>query len=313
VTAAAVVLAVTSLLGCSQFSGLKAKMALKDANTAYAAADYRKAIPKYEEAISLDPTLTQAYFYVAHSYDNLYKPARKGEAANDEFLTKAIDGYKVAAEKSEDPKLKKLSLEYLVAAYRDKLEDPSLAEPVVERMIQMEPNEPTNYFALSKIYEDAGKYEEAEATLVKAREARPNDPTVYMQLAGYYNRQGEFDKTIEALEARASREPNNPESYYTIATYYWDKAFRDFRLKEPEKRTYVQKGIEASDRALKIKGDYMEALVYKGLLLRLAANMEKDRGRQEQYLKEADALRDRAKALQKAKSAGAGAGAGAGD
>ena len=27
----------------------------------------------------------------------------------------------------------------------------------------MEPNEPTNYFALSKIYEDAGKYEEAEA------------------------------------------------------------------------------------------------------------------------------------------------------
>ena len=180
-------------------------------------------------------------------------------------------------------------------------------------MIEMEPNEPTNYFALSKIYEDAGKYEEAEATLLKARDARPNDPTVYMQMAGFYNRQGQFDKTIESLEQRASREPNNPESYYTISTYYWDKAFRDFRLKEPEKREYVQKGIEASDRALKIKGDYMEAIVYKGLLLRLAANLEKDRGRQEQYLKEADQLRDKAKALQKAKSAGAGAGTGAGN
>ena len=209
--AAAAGLAVTALLGCSQFSGLKAKMALKDAKAAYGAQDYRKAIPKYEEAISLDPTLSQAYFYLANSYDMLWKPAKKGEAANDALLTKAIDGYKTAAEKSEDPKLKKLSLEYLVAAYRDKLEDPSQAEPVVERMIQMEPNEPTNYFALSKIYEDAGKYEEAEATLVKARDARPKDPTVYMQLAGYYNRQGQFDKTIESLEARASKEPNNPD------------------------------------------------------------------------------------------------------
>ena len=174
-------------------------------------------------------------------------------------------------------------------------------------MIEMEPNEPTNYFALAKIYEDAGNYEEAETTLLKAQGRRPNDPTVYMQLAGFYNRQGQFDKTIESLEAARPREPNNPESYYTIATYYWDKAFRDFRLKEPEKRGYVQKGIEASDRALKIKGDYMEAIVYKGLLLRLAANMEKDRAKQQEQLKEADALRDRAKALQKAKSAGAGA------
>ena len=46
-------------------------------------------------------------------------PAKKGEAANDQLLTKAIEGYKTAAEKSADPKLKKLSLEYLVAAYRD--------------------------------------------------------------------------------------------------------------------------------------------------------------------------------------------------
>ena len=145
--------------------------------------------------------------------------------------------------------------------------------------------------------------------MTHARRTRP----CTSQLASYYNRQGQFDKTIESLEARAQIEPNNPEAYYTISTYYWDKAFRDFRLKEPEKREYVQKGIDAADRALKIKGDYMEAIVYKGLLLRLAANMEKDRGRQEQYLKEADQLRDKAKTLQKTKSAGAGAGAGAGD
>ncbi len=63
----------------------------------------------------------------------------------------------------------------------------------------------------------------------------------------------------------------------------------------------------ATDKALGIKSDYLEAIVYKGLLLRLQANMEKDRNKQQALLKEADALRDRAKALQKAKQAGAGA------
>jgi tetratricopeptide (TPR) repeat protein len=303
-------LSVTPLAGCRQIAGLKAKMAFKDANAAYQAGDYKKAAGKYEEAVAQDPKLTPVYFYLGNCYDNLYKPARKGEAVNDGYLAKAVEYYKKAGEVSEDPKLRKLSLEYLVATYRDKVGDPSLAEPVVQRMIQMEPNEPTNYFALAKIYEDSGNYEQAEAMLIKARDAAPNDPTVYMQLAGYYNRQGEFEKTIEALLQRAAKEPNNPEAFYTISTYYWDKAFRDFRLKEPEKKEYIQKGIDAADKALAIKADYMEALVYKNLLLRLSANLEKDPARQKALLSEADQLRDKATALRKKQSAGAGAGAG---
>ena len=105
---------------------------------------------------------------------------------------------------------------------------------------------------------------------MQAKDAKPSDPAVYMTLAGYYNRQGHFDKTIEALEERAAKEPNNPEAFYTIATYYWDEAYRDFKLKEAEKKDFVGKGIEAVDQALQIKPDYIEALVYKGLLLRLA-------------------------------------------
>jgi tetratricopeptide (TPR) repeat protein len=307
VLAAAVGLSALPLVGCQQLDSLKAKMAFKDANAAYQSGDYRKAVAKYEEAVTKDPNLTSAYFYLANSYDNLYKPARKGEAANDQNLTKAIDYYKKSSEVAEDPKLKKLSMEYLVAAYRDKLEDPSQAEPVVQRMIQMEPNEPTNYFVLAKIYEDAGNYEQAEAMLVKAREARPNDPTVYLHMADYYNRQGQFDKTIDALEQRAGKEPNNPEAFYTIATYYWDKAFRDKTLKDPEKKEYVEKGLEAVDKAIQIKGDYMEALTYKGLLLRLQANLEKDRTKQLDLIKQAEALQNQANEIRKKKNAGAGA------
>ena len=77
-----------------------------------------------------------AYFFLGNSYDNLYKPARKGEAENDAFLTKAIENYKLAAEKETDPKMKKLSMDYLVAAYGpDKLNDPVEAEAIVQKMI----------------------------------------------------------------------------------------------------------------------------------------------------------------------------------
>src|SRR5262249_26490096 len=102
----------------------------------------------------------------------------------------------------------------------------------------------------------------------------------------------------------AQKEPNNPEAFYTISTYYWDKAYRDFKLKENEKKDFVEKGVEAVDHALQIKPDYMEALVYKNLLLRLQANLEKDQGKQQQLIKDADRLRDKANELPTQTAAG---------
>ena len=292
--------------GCGQVGALQAKMAFKDANTLYSGQDYRQAAAKYEEAIAADPNLTAAYFFLGNSYDNLYRPARRGEAANDELLTKAVENYKKAAAMEQDPKIRQLALEYLVAAYGpDKLNDPSQQEPLVQEMIKLNPSEPTNYFALAKIYEDNGDYENAEATFLKAKEVRPQEPTVYTQLAGFYNRQGDFEKTIAALQERAQREPNNPEAHHLIATYYWDKVYRDFRLADAEKRKYIEAGIQSEDKAIELKNDYFEAITYKNLLLRLQANVEKDPARQQALLREADRLRDQAQELRKKQQAGA--------
>jgi tetratricopeptide (TPR) repeat protein len=202
--------------------------------------------------------------------------------------------------------IKKLALEYLVNAYGpDKLNDPAESEPIVEQMIALEPNEPTNYFALAKIYEDSGDYERAEATYLKAKEVQPNEPAVYTTLAGYYNRQGDFEKTIDALHQRTEKEPNNPEAHYMVATFYWDKVYRDFRLPDAEKKQFVQAGIEEVDKAIALKDDYVEAITYKNLLLRLQANLEKDPSRQQALLREADRLRDQALELRKKQQSGA--------
>ena len=68
----------------------------------------------------------------------------------------------------------------------------------------------------------------------------------------------------------------------------------------------VMKGIESVDKAIQIKDDYMEAIAYKNLLLRLQANLIKDPGRQQALIREADQLQQRAMALQKAKAGAAG-------
>jgi tetratricopeptide (TPR) repeat protein len=303
-------------IGCTQMGELKARKAFKEANQAYASQDYKKSADLYEQVISSapdDPDMSVAYFFLGNSYDNQFKPSKKGEPENDAMLEKAVKNYELAAEKIaavNNPAYKtygKRAMEYLVLAYgADKLNDPAKAEPVVQRMIQLEPGEPTNYFQLAKIYEDAGAYDNAEEILLKAKEARPNDPTVYTTLASYYNRQGQFEKTITALQERASKEPNNPEAFQTLAVFYWDKAFRDARLKDSEKKDFVQKGIGAVDKALQIKPDYTDALVYKNLLLRLQANAEKDPAKQQALLKEANELRDKAEDLRKKKASGVG-------
>ena len=128
-----------------------------------------------------------------------------------------------------------------------------------------------------------------------------------MTLAGYYNRQGQFDKTIDALEQRATAEPNNPEassrpSPPTTGT----NAQRNARLNENEKRDFVGEGARRrSTGRSKIKADYVEAITFKGLLLRLQANLEKDPAKQQALLKEAVSLQNQADEIRKKRTAGA--------
>jgi tetratricopeptide (TPR) repeat protein len=294
-----------TFVGCGQVNKLKAKKSFKEANSLYQQQDYKRAVQKYEETAAYDDTLSGVYFFLGNSYDNLYKPSRKGEPQNDAYLTKAVEAYKKGAQTETDKTLKTRCLQYLVAAYGpDKVNDPSQAEPLLQEMIKLDPKDSANYTMLSKMYEDAGQYDLAEQTLVRAKEANPDSSAAYQQLANYYNRQGDFEKTMATLQEMAAKEPNNPESWYVISTYYWEKAYRDFRLNDTQKLDYINKGLEAADKALQIKPDHVDAMVYKNLLLRSEALVIKDPARQAALLKQADQIRDKSIELKKKKAGG---------
>ncbi len=304
------------LAACQYLDQVSAMRTFKEANSAYGRGDYETAAERYGEILEileagssdqlLNEQLTATYFYIANSYDNLYKPSRRGEADNDRFLEDAIHYYELASEEITDPNLQRLAMQYLVSAFGpDKANDPASSEPVLRQMILLDPENPDNYFALANLYEQSGLFEDAEAVMLEVRNLRPDDPIVYLQLAGFYNRSGEFELTIDALEQRARIEPDNPEAFYTISTFYWEKAFRDFRITQDQKAEYIAAGIAAADSAIGLNDRYVDALVYKNILLRMQANMTTDLDEQEALIEEADELRNRAEELQKQQQAGA--------
>jgi tetratricopeptide (TPR) repeat protein len=307
--------------GCGRYSisNIRSLKAFQDANALYKKAEYKQAIGEYERSIKFNPELGFAYFFLGNSYDNLYKPARKGEPENDANLGKAAENYRLAIQKlsgATDPKeieIRKLTYEYLIAAYGpDKLNDFSKAEPIAKELIASEPNDPSNYQALGRLYEDQGRYDEAEAQFKKAVDLRPKDGLGYQLLAGFYNRQGNFDKTMEAWDLRAKAEPNNPEAWHTIGGFYQDKVFRDKKLPAKVALDYTMRGLEAEDKALSLNPEYFEALSFKNILLRQQALFEKDPAKQKQLLNDADTYRNKALEVQKKQNQGAGATPGAG-
>jgi tetratricopeptide (TPR) repeat protein len=299
-------------VGCGKYSisNIRALKAFQDGSDSYKRGDFAGAITHYQESIDRNPEFGFAYFFLGNSYDNLFKPARKGDPANDQNLIKATEYYRTAIQKlatspePQAPMIRKRSYEFLIAAYGpDKLDDFSQAEPLALELISIDPNEPGNYSALSRLYEDQGRYQEAEAILQKLAAQRPNDPLTYQFLAGFYDRQGNFEKTIEAWKQRANAEPNNPEAWQAIATFYFDETSTNKELRPNVARDYAIAGIQATNRALELNPEYFEAVAYKNILLRQQANYERSPAVQKQLIAEADVLLARAKELQ-AKQAG---------
>jgi tetratricopeptide (TPR) repeat protein len=289
-----------SLTACGKVT---AQMSFKDGLNAYQQQNYREAIQEFEEAVEHDFEFRPfAYFYLANAHDNAYKFTRKGQPENDAHLPKAEEYYKKAyetidpaASNGQGAVFRKRSLEFLVGLYgSEKLNKPELAEQVGRQIVELDPKDVNNYFGLAKLYEDAGRVEEAEQMLAKAREVNPNNVDVQLQMAGFYNRQGNFEKTMEAFQSRIQLEPNNPEAYHTVAGYFEEKVRKDYTLKPAQKAEYIQKGLEASDKAIEIKADYVDAMVMKNLLLRQQALVEKSPAKQQELLKEANALREKA-------------------
>ena len=98
-------------------------------------------------------------------------------------------------------------------------------------------------------------------------------------------------RDVQDLEERAMAQPDDPVGFLRVGSYYFDTVWgRAWRLPAGRQRDLITRGIGALDRALALRPEYHDALVYKSLLFRLQATLEGDPHRQRTLMDEADAL-----------------------
>ena len=308
-------------LGCAR---VQARAAFQDGNKAYTEENFRQAIEEYERTLELDPSLTPAYFYLASSHQALFRPQRD-TPENAAHLQTAVDIYKRTLEATkgrtgENDKLVRMNtLSALTSIYSEEpYRDFDQAISYAKELVQEQPDDIKNLFAMANLYERFGHYDESEATYQRAAEVDPSDITACGALAAFYNKplwegQSKFQEAIAVLQRCANLLPDDPTGFYKVASFYWDKAYRDPMLDHEQKNIYADQGLEAVEKALSLKPDYIDALVYKGLLFRVKAQVTQDRRERFQYLDQAQILQKQALELkrQEAEEAAAAAAAAA--
>ena len=296
--------------GCNT---VKAQAAFKDGNKLYKEENYRRAIELYERAVALKPKMAEAHFYLASSHQALYRPG-KDDPENVQRLEQAVEHYKTALElnKLDSENLKKVrtnTLGALTGIYSEPpLQNYETALAYAQELVKDNPNDTKNLYAIANLYEKFGKIQEAEDTYRRVAELNPQDAKACGALAAFYNKplwegRSKFDLAIQTLERCAGLEPNDPAGYYKVATFYWDKAYRDPLLGDAQKNEYADKGLEQVNKALEMKPDYWEAIITKGLLYRVKAQVARNPKERQQLLEQAQTLQKQAMELRKEQQA----------
>src|SRR5207248_2171172 len=95
------------------------------------------------------------------------------------------------------------------------------AAPLIERILQRDPNNPDAYLLRGRKWLDTGSSPEdfarAEADIQKALELYPSGPMMHLQLGKLYVRTGRPDRAIEHLEQAARALPRQPELFFNLA------------------------------------------------------------------------------------------------
>jgi TonB family protein len=146
-----------------------------------------------------------------------------------------------------------------------------------------------------------------ERELKAAINAGTATKATYDELATLLKRRGDGLGAIDALRGAASVEPQTAEEHHRVAVLLWDFTRADTTLDASARKALIEQGIADEDRALRLQPEYMEALTYKNILLRLLANATADPVEQKRLVDEADGLRNRVIAAQRARQVGASA------
>jgi tetratricopeptide (TPR) repeat protein len=149
-----------------------------------------------------------------------------------------------------------------------------------------------------------GRYDEAIKYLKQQRTLHPENNKLTSAVITVMIKGGRYQ---EALEFANSSARNDAPTYYLIATNAWSKSYNDPTTSYDERVAVVDLGLQAVQRAVEIRTDYMEAMVYYNLLYREKAKLDLDPKKKDYWTSLADEWRNKAMALREKSKAGSAA------
>jgi len=303
----AVIFAFTACQNIS-YSKLSANYHFGRANSFFRENQYRKAIAEYEATLKFNPKMIQAFRFLGESYKQLYKPGVESQI-NKELETKTLAALTKALEIEPNNK----DIIYSLGDMYDKLRKFDEAEKLYLRIIELEPEDMSNYYVVAEFYKrySADNREiakKAESMYLRRIETDPENPQGYAYMATYLQEVAggpeellkSYERAAEFWEKRISLQPDSAEAWLALGVNRWSRSFRFQFLSAQDRMRQAQGALEAIQKAIDLDPNYPEPYawmgpLYKAVLAKLEPEKEaRYNAEGDRYLEKFQELRKRA-------------------
>jgi len=307
VAALAVIFAFTACENIS-YSKLAANYHFGKANSFFRESQYRKAITEYEATLKFNPNMTQAFRFLGESYKQLYKPG-VDTPLNKELETKTLAALTKALEIEPDNK----DIIYSLGDMYDKLRDFKEAEKLYLRIIELEPEDMSNYYVVAEFYkrysaDNPEVAKKAESMYLRRIETDPDNPQGYAYMATYLQEVAggpeellkSYERAAEFWTKRISLQPDSAEAWLALGVNQWSRSFRFQFLTPQERMKQAQDAHKSISKAIELDPNYPEPYawmgpLYKAVLAKLEPEKEaRHNAEGDRYLERFQELRKRA-------------------
>lgn len=244
---------------------VKARMEIRDANDAYSKEEYERALTHYQRAREIDATsFPDLDRMIGYSLIGLYTPEDKSPA-------------------------------------NVKHADAAIVE--LRRYLKKRPDDTIAREALINLYLNADRTTDAINYFREWLKTHPADIDAVRSIATLYAKQGNFAESLNWYEKITLLDKQNPEAFYTYGVVCYEKVAKNPPADMAERMQIIEKGRGALQRAMSLRPEYFEAMVYLSLLYRQQAPLETDPVKQQELIAEADRIRNEAIAIVKKRKA----------
>jgi tetratricopeptide (TPR) repeat protein len=303
--ALAVIFAFTACQNIS-YSKLSANYHFGRANSFFRENQYRKAIAEYEATLKFNPNMTQAYRFLGESYKQLYKPGVDSQI-NKELEKKTIDALTKALEIEPNNK----DIIYSLGDMYDKLKKFPEAEKLYLRIIELQPENMSNYYVVAEFYKRYSSdnkeiAKKAESMYLRRIETDPENPQGYAYMATYLQEAAggpeevlkSYERAAEFWQKRISLQPDSAEAWLALGVNQWSRSFRFQFLSKEERMKQAQGALESIQKAIDLDANYPEPYAWMGPLYKaVLAKLEPEK--EARYNAEGDRYLERFQELRK--------------